>query len=109
MTDKAWKADERKVADVLGGKRIPLSGASEISSKCDVDCSWLLVEVKRRARFSAVRWLDKICESARAEGCIGAVAVHVSGSRDWIIILRLDDFAGLKKRLEAGGSIADRH
>jgi len=45
MADKRWKAAERSVAEVLGGKRNPINGRGD---EADVEHDWLAIEVKNR-------------------------------------------------------------
>jgi len=95
MTDQPWKVDERKVARVLGGKRTPLSGALPGSTRADVQAGELYVEVKRRARFLALAWLQKARFYAAKEGKIGVCVVHVGLTRRWVVMLSLDDFRAI--------------
>jgi hypothetical protein len=46
MTDKCWKAAERRIATLLGGKRVPVNGRGD---EPDVAHPWLAIEVKHRA------------------------------------------------------------
>jgi len=108
MTDQPWKVDERKVARVLGGKRTPLSGALPSLTHADVQAGELYVEVKRRARFLALAWLQKARFYAAKEGKIGVCVVHVGLARRWVVLLSLADFRAICARagvLGAGQSM----
>jgi len=53
--NKQWKVTEREVAELLDGKRVPLSGSnSGHDTRADVMCvpKWLYVEVKRDKRYN---------------------------------------------------------
>lgn len=52
---KDWKAGERRVAELLGGQRIPVSGRGRGGTP-DIEHDRLGVEVKARAAFPA--WLE---------------------------------------------------
>ena len=94
MSDRRWKRTERKVAALLGGRRVPVSGRGRGDAP-DVDHRWLAVEVKDRASLPA--WLlDAI---AQAEACAGphqlpVGVLHAAGQRhEWdLVVLRLGDF-----------------
>ncbi len=48
MGDKRWKATERKIAALLGGRRVPVSGRGRGDAP-DIARPWLALEVKDRA------------------------------------------------------------
>ncbi len=51
MSDKLWKATEREVSRLLGGKRVPVNSTDGI--ECDVKHDWLAIEVKERKNLPA--------------------------------------------------------
>ncbi|GIV61536.1 MAG: hypothetical protein KatS3mg044_0402 [Rhodothermaceae bacterium] len=55
MPEKTWKAVERKVAERLGGRRVPVTGRSRGDAP-DVAHAWLSIEIKHRARLPA--WIE---------------------------------------------------
>jgi len=93
MTNKLWKSVERKVAELLGGKRVPVHSTSGIKS--DVDHEWLSIECKERQ--NPIRFLEKSMQQAvrnASENKLPIVVVHIKGSEylsDYVI-LRLGDF-----------------
>ncbi len=92
MPDKCWKACERRVAHILGGRRTGPSGRTGP----DVVSDWLSVEVKTRRHLPA--WLLAALQQART-GCpesrLPLVILHRVGGRheDDLVILGLGDFA----------------
>jgi hypothetical protein len=93
MTDKAWKAAERRIATLLGGKRVPVNGRSD---EPDVAHPWLAVEVKHRA--SLPPWLLSALGQARKGATadqLPIAVVHQAGQRyeDALVLVRLRDFA----------------
>lgn len=87
-----WKAVERRIARILGGRRTgPLGKSSE-----DVAHKWLAVEVKHRKRLP--EWIkDAISQAtsaARPQGKLGIVVLHELNARwpDDLVLLRLGDF-----------------
>ena len=60
---KDWKACERKVAALLGGKRVPISGRSHGDSP-DIEHERLSIEVKSRKKLPA--WIEDAMKQAEA-------------------------------------------
>jgi hypothetical protein len=56
-----WKQAERRIAAILGGRRIPVSGRGR-GDNPDIEHSSLSVEVKARASFPA--WLEDALHQA---------------------------------------------
>lgn len=63
MSDKVWKACERRVAKYIGGERVPVSGRAR-GDKPDIDHNFLSIEVKYRAKFPF--WLHDAMAQAEA-------------------------------------------
>ena len=60
---KDWKACERRVAELLGGRRVPVSGRQRGDTP-DVLHEWLSIEVKFRRRLPA--WIEVAMKQAEA-------------------------------------------
>ncbi len=58
-----WKQAERRIAAILGGRRIPVSGRGR-GDNPDIEHPALSVEVKARARASFPAW--SICRMRRS-------------------------------------------
>lgn len=91
---KSWKACERKVAAILGGRRIPVSGRGR-GDNPDIEHPTLSVEVKSRASFPA--WLEDALRQAECSvqnGKTPAVVLHQDRKpyRDALVVIRLEDF-----------------
>ena len=81
MPDKRWKATERKIAALLGGRRVPVSGRGR-GDQPDIAHPWLAIECKDRATLPA--WL--LDALAQAEGSASAdqlpvTVLHRAGDR----------------------------
>jgi hypothetical protein len=90
--DRTWKQAERRVARLMGGRRVPCSGAG---GGADVVTSWCAVEVKHRRRLPA--WLTAAlaqAERAAREGRLAVVVLHEHGQRyaHSLVVLRLQAF-----------------
>ncbi len=95
-----WKSAERKIAAILGGRRVPVSGRG-LGDGPDIDHPLLSVEVKSRSGFPA--WLQdslRQAELSARDGKTPAVVLHPDGKRyaDALVVLRLSEFAKLLNR-----------
>ena len=63
MSDKGWKAAERRFAKKLGGRRIPVTGER---AGIDIDAGPFVYQLKVRQGMPAYlgEWLDGICGQA---------------------------------------------
>lgn len=91
MSDKLWKACERELARLLGGKRIPINGRQG----ADVVTPWLTIEVKERRSLPG--WLAEAVgqgQAGRLEGRLPVVALHEAGApySEALIVVRLADW-----------------
>ncbi|GIV58379.1 MAG: hypothetical protein KatS3mg042_1292 [Rhodothermaceae bacterium] len=94
MPEKTWKAVERKVAERLGGRRVPVTGRSRGDAP-DVAHAWLSIEIKHRARLPA--WIEDAmlqAEAAAREDQLPVAVLHERGRRhdEDLVVLRLRDF-----------------
>lgn len=86
---------ERELARLLGGERVPLSGAAGGSFTGDVRALGLTFEVKRRRDGfrELYKWLD----------CVDALAVRAD-RRPWLVVMPLGTLLEL---LQRGGDKGD--
>ena len=92
---KDWKACERRVAKLLGGQRVPVTGRQRGDTP-DIEHAALSIEVKSRKSLPA--WLLGALGQARAaseEGKIPVVVLHQDRVpyAESLIVLTLKDFA----------------
>lgn len=92
-----WKQAERRIAQILGGRRIPVSGRGR-GDNPDIEHPTLSVEVKARAGFPA--WLEDALRQAEAsavEGKTPVAILHPDRRRysEALVVLRLSEFAEL--------------
>ena len=88
---KDWKSCERKIAALLGGERVPVSGRGRGHSP-DIRHERLSIEVKNRKRLPA--WIVNAMKQAEAcaqEGQLPLVVLHQDGQRyqDALLVMRL--------------------
>lgn len=80
MTDKTWKSAERKIAALLGGERVPITGRTRGSAP-DITHDTLSLEVKHWKKFPD--WLKDAMEQAVMSASpdqIPTVVLHEAGS-----------------------------
>ena len=91
MSDKLWKAFERKVASYFGSTRTPLSGSSsKHDTESDTLHERLYIEAKRDKRFLGkvfVTLLHGVATKARKEGKIPVVCLKEHGKQGFYIVV----------------------
>ena len=99
---KDWKSCERRIAELLGGRRVPVSGRTR--GDCpDVEHPILSIECKSRKKLPA--WIEdamKQAEASAKDGRLPVVVLHQDRApyAESLVVLRLEDFAS---RLKGGG------
>lgn len=99
MSDKSWKAFERRVAKMLGGRRTGILGGEDIEHPVySGECKLLQ---------SLPAWLTKLWAQTEANCPVGKIPVAMvkkNGGldRDALTILRLGDFVELYKKSKQG-------
>ena len=95
MSDHLWKQTERKLAKLLGGKRVPVHSTDGI--KCDITCPVWSVECKERKSLPS--WLLDAMGQAEAnqeKGKLAMLVLHRKGDdyKKALVILSLEAFLG---------------
>jgi hypothetical protein len=96
-----WKRVERKIAELMGGKRIPLLGREGQ----DLDVPYFFVEVKSRKNIGEYLWkeyLDQILTGAEVAGetiKVPAIVLHRPGMQyaDSLVCFRIRDLPRLER------------
>jgi len=103
MTDKAWKAFERRIAKSLGTERTPLSGGASHHTRSDTLHPELYVECKNAQRVNVFALWRETCPVAERENKIPVLALHEFDRQgtmaviDWGFFLQLwDAYAQMK-------------
>jgi hypothetical protein len=94
MPDTRWKATERRIAALLGGRRVPVSGRGR-GDQPDIAHPWLSLEVKDRA--TRPLWLLDALDQAERSATpaqLPVAVLHRAGDRHdhALIVLRLGAF-----------------
>lgn len=105
MSEKGWKRTERKIAEILGGRRIPISGRQRGDAP-DIAHDTLSLEVKNRKSIPA--WLTEALTQATAssrDGRLPVAVLHQQGKpyADALCVIRLEDLAEYMETSERSG------
>jgi len=96
MSDKRWKAVERRVAKKLGCERIPVTGDRD---GADLSNSLFAVQVKSRRTLPAWlwTWLAGITGTAARHDKVGVLVLHQPGHEldDAVVCVRFKDWTDL--------------
>ena len=100
MTDTAWKAIERRVAEFFGASgRTPLSGGNSGHTRSDTLSEALFIEVKQRKRHAVVGLWDAVKDLAKKENKIPVVALAVKNRPGfWVMVHSSDLLAVANQR-----------
>lgn len=102
MSDKLWKATERRIAKQFGTKRTPLSGSNSGGTRSDTLHSRLYLEIKERKRLPD--WFAKTIDDTKAraikEGKIPLTVFHQKNSRDDYVVLNISDIILIAKEIK---------
>lgn len=95
MTNPQWKRTERRIAALLGGVRVPVTGRQR-GDVPDIQHPTLAIECKHRQSIPG--WLtDAMCQAqaCRTTEQLPIVVVHEHGRRydEALVVMRLCDFA----------------
>lgn len=102
MADKKWKAQERRVSNFFGTKRVPLSGRnSGHNTSSDSLHERLYIEAKYRKRIPIFDLWPEIYKKAKKENKIPVLAVKSMQISDDIFCIRKMDLEKLvEERLQ---------
>jgi hypothetical protein len=89
------KAAERRVAEVFGTRRTPLSGSNSGHTASDSLHPALFLEVKQRLRFAAWTLWDSTKKLARKEKKLPVLALDRVGSPGFLVVVHSDDLGAL--------------
>jgi hypothetical protein len=96
MTDRAWKAFERRLARELGTRRIPVTGERVGADLVDGMFAYQ-AKLGRRCPAYLGRWLRGIVTAAERRGLVGVVVWKPKHERDAdaLVLLRFADWREL--------------
>jgi len=101
MADKAWKAEERKVARAFGTKRALAKGTPE---KSDISHSLFCVDVKLRKRWEVDKWFNELEDYAQKHNKTPILTLRKPRSRRRLAVVDFDFLIAALK----GAELVDR-
>ena len=92
MSDKVWKAQERRVAWAFGTVRNSLSGRhSKAGTSSDTLSDEFYIECKYRQSIAVIEWFQEILPKAQKEKKIPILSLKAHNRKDDYILVRLRD------------------
>ena len=95
MSDKVWKANERKVSSFFNTTRTPLSGGNGKQTRSDSLHQTLFIECKYRVRHAVISLWRLTKELAVKEKKLPVVCLCEKGKEGFWIIVHSDDLQEL--------------
>jgi len=99
MTEKGWKKAERRVAELLGTNRVPISGAAPFGKKGDVDLAGYIIDVKtghRQIPKCVGTWLEAIREIGKVRDELPVLVLQPYRAKERLVVLTFSDFVRLR-------------
>lgn len=101
MADKWWKQVERRVADLFGTTRTPLSGGNGKQTRSDTLHPDLFVETKARATHAVVSLWRQTKELARKERKTPVVVLVEKNKPGMWLLVHSDDFSAVAQNFRS--------
>lgn len=95
MASKIWKVWERRIAHFFGTRRTPLSGGNSSHTRSDTLHSDFYVEVKMRAKHTAITLWRDTAKKAKEEKKIPVCCLAEKGKQGFWLLVHSDDLPGL--------------
>lgn len=90
MSDKVWKAQERRVAKALGTERTSLSGRqSKAGTSSDSLHKRFYIEAKYRQKIAVIEWFREIVPKARKEGKTPILTLKAANRKEDYAVVKL--------------------
>lgn len=106
MSDKAWKAYERRVSRDHGCERQPVTGERGAGDSTPHPLFELQMKLRKAIPKCIREWSDSICETATKSGKVGVVIVKEPRKRDEdaLVIVRYRDWLDLHGHTRPNGA-----
>lgn len=103
---KNWKRLEKKIAQMRGTSRTPLSGGNSRITRSDTLDETFFIECKYRSKSSVWSLYDELEALAKKEGKVPVLVVKEKGKHGELFIVK-DDY--LEEFIENWGNESDHH
>ncbi|KKN01894.1 hypothetical protein LCGC14_1123150 [marine sediment metagenome] len=107
MNRNTWKQGERRIAEMFGTKRTPLSGGNSRHTRSDTLHKELFIEVKHSKKYPLEKLLFKTFHQANKEDKIPLMVFLKLHSPEPIIICKLSDIKKISEKMTLKGSKAN--
>ncbi len=97
MNRDTWKQGERRIAEMFGVKRTPLSGGNSRHTRSDTLHKELFIEVKHRKKYPLEKTLFKTFHEANKEDKIPLMVFLKLYSPEPLILCKLSDLEIISK------------
>ena len=94
MASNAWKAEERKVAQMFNTKRALMKGTS---TKEDVISDIFWIDTKLRKTWSVETWFDELQSYARKKGKTPILCLRKPGKKRRLAVVDMDHLVSILK------------
>lgn len=101
----AWKRHETKTARILGGRRVPGSGAYNYHTTGDVEHASLYIECKYRKEMAVFSMFRRAAQNAKVEGKLPVLVLKEANHQGALVVITLELFAQicLHHEIDNGG------
>lgn len=96
-----WKRFETRVAQRLGGRRIPVTGIDRADRDCETPLLWVQCKFRKSLPPWLWEWVSDICAGARTVDKSGVLVLGIPGqdTSEALVVMRLVDFEALHGRV----------
>lgn len=92
MTEKTWKKIERRISELFGTNRTPLSGGLSRHTESDTLHKHLFIEIKYRKKIPFLTLFKETIKKAKEENKIPVVVFVEKGSTTPIVMCDINNF-----------------
>ena len=103
MDRSTWKKGERRIAEMFGTKRTPLSGGNSGHTRSDTLHKELFIEVKHRKKYPLEKTLFKTFHEANKEDKIPLMVFLKLNSPEPLVLCKLKDLKEISEKMTSKG------
>ncbi len=107
MNRNTWKSGERRIAEIFGSKRTPLSGGNSRHTRSDTLHLDLFIEVKHSKKYPKEVLVNKTFKEAKNEAKIPLLVFLKLNSPDPLVLCKLKDLKEISNKMTSRGRKAN--
>ena len=104
MHRSTWKSGERRIAELFGTKRTPLSGGNSRHTRSDSLHKELFIEVKHSKKYPKEVLVNKTFKEAKSEAKIPLLVFLKLNNSEPLILCKLKDIKKISDKITLKGS-----